>query len=419
MHNSLFAEYLHARAQRTLQFLPNALPSDGVNPKKLQQLILSIQPEEVSLKAVQNVSIIAIAPSLGSSIGIDIAQRLAYAYFSNNTRLQEIETEVIPAFSSSFQEILAAPPEAAYRIAFCLYGLLSVVPMNVLDIFCQSTDLVVSLARCYDGSLSSTSSPNVFATNTKVLILDCLHILFTHHISKKSNLSMGHLFALLQAILDLPSTPSTSSTFIPFLNRSMLGDYEATWQISDEISRRAIESSLTRGVEYLTSALRMRKGNVAHITDANAALNVLTHQPRLRTMPGVLKVASDPKGKGRAQVEPLPSASGIDESAVSRVLDILPDEDRAFVQRCLVHPAFSAPDGAEKLIDMLLEGSTLPDGLGSFRHARGDKLAALDAASANISSPERQEYSSSLLESRRNVFDDEPLDFSKLRIGKK
>lgn len=158
---------------------------------------------------------------------------------------------------------------------------------------------------------------------------------------------------------------------------------------------------------------------MAHIADPNAALSVLAHQPRLRTIPVTQEAAGEPKGKGRMRLEPSQSASGIDGLAVGRVLDIFPDESRTFVERCLVHPAFSAPDGAEKLIDMLLEGSALPDGLANYRYAGSDRLAVPNAVAVNISSSGRQEHADSLLESRKNIFDDVPMDFSKLRIGKK
>jgi activating signal cointegrator complex subunit 2 len=87
--------------------------------------------------------------------------------------------------------------------------------------------------------------------------------------------------------------------------------------------------------------------------------------------------------------------------AIRQVLDILPDENPKFIEMCLAHPSFSG--SVERVIGALLEGAPLPDGLDSFRYMVR-------------STPPMQEPS--LVDSRKNAFEDDPLDFSKLKIGK-
>lgn len=81
------------------------------------------------------------------------------------------------------------------------------------------------------------------------------------------------------------------------------------------------------------------------------------------------------------------------------MLDLFPDEKKSFVHDALLHPAYQG--SAEKLITALLEG-TLPPGLAATR-------------SGEVREPyrdEEEEYG------RRNVFDEEEIDVSKLQIGK-
>ncbi|KAF8342580.1 uncharacterized protein EI90DRAFT_3149708 [Cantharellus anzutake] len=338
------------------------------------------------LKLIQNVAIISIGPSFDPSIGVEIAQKLAWVSFSEPARVKEIESEIISAFNHLFQGSLNATTDAAYKTAFCLYALLSAVPSRIIDVFAQNTELVTSLARCYDAPLLSSSPNDTYAINAKVLILDCLHIVFTHHLNKRSNISMGYLFALLHAVLDLPSTPSTSSKFIPFFNRPMLGDYEAVWNLSDEISQRATESSLTRGVEYVVSALRMRKGNMVGTAGTGTPLSALAQQPRLRTSATLPAARSDVKGRAEYQLSMSTSQPYI---------------------KCWIYFLTKAlfSSGNALRIQRFMAQMALP----------GRELGTSFRTSESVPTVREE---ASLLGSRKNIFDSVPMDFSRLRIGK-
>jgi hypothetical protein len=86
------------------------------------------------------------------------------------------------------------------------------------------------------------------------------------------------------------------------------------------------------------------------------------------------------------------------------VLDILPDQDPEFLRRCLQHKNFSGEGGTEKLISALLEGDV-----------------PIDISTQELEDGPQPHSSKELdyVENRLNVFDDDPIDISTLRIGKK
>ena len=93
------------------------------------------------------------------------------------------------------------------------------------------------------------------------------------------------------------------------------------------------------------------------------------------------------------------------------MLDIFPDENIAFIQSCLRDPAF---DGSgESLIAALLEG-TIPPHLQSL-HTGPSSFGQAPEQPAY----EQRAYELSLLENRKNAFDDDPMDYSLLTKGKK
>lgn len=91
--------------------------------------------------------------------------------------------------------------------------------------------------------------------------------------------------------------------------------------------------------------------------------------------------------------------------AISHILDILPDQDPSFLRRCLQHPEFSGEDGTERLISSLLEGS-VPINL------------SIEEPTPQVASS-RQVDDLELAKERRNIFDDQAIDLTSLRLGKK
>lgn len=302
---------------------------------------------------------------------------------------------------------------ALWRVSFCLVALLSISPPEVLDVFVSNTKLLVGLAKCYDTVLSRDSPAgsehriSKIALHSKVNIIDSVHILFEHCSSRP-----WAILDMLFPIFDLPTTspPSSPTAILPFGNRTLLGDYEATYKLS---SRLSSDDEGDPRYEFVRARLRSLVGRpgTSHpfmnpeASGALAALLPLTkasmaEEPALRD-----------KGKGKA-TEPATSNDENTETdavyaAMSQILDVLPDENSAFLQACLNHPDFHGPDAAEKLLGALLEGGPLPDGLDRLRDGTGQNSGGTTT-----------ESEADLVASRRNVFENDPMDFSRLRVGK-
>ena len=82
-------------------------------------------------------------------------------------------------------------------------------------------------------------------------------------------------------------------------------------------------------------------------------------------------------------------------------MDIFPSHSLQHIRHCLEHPAFDGDP--EKLISSLLEG-TLPPELADNR----------DSPPGSLPPVEEFKY----VKDRRNIWDEDRIDFSRLRIGK-
>ncbi|KAF9519421.1 hypothetical protein BS47DRAFT_1337199 [Hydnum rufescens UP504] len=399
-------EYLHASAQVILKTLPSEYSEDPHWPR-CRRLIQSIArtPHGLSLMSIQDMAIVAYGFGYSGKHLAD-AQELAHqAFVSTPSLIDDLVKEAIPAFAlalllSSSSDIDALDSiDATYRTLRCLHSLVAIVPLHVLDTIVQSHELFQSLGQCYDTRLSRTdtemSSIRLRAALAKVSIIDTIHILFTYLISTPSRIASNRLSDLLLTLLELPVSPSSSDTFTPFLNRSLLGDYEASYRISEKLDQ--ILSGDPR-MPYITSALKMRAGISSQDANSIGGLSVIFDS----AVPSDMVHSIDRKGKGKALKDDdpvlLPAAIN---PAIQQVLDILPDETPMFIEACLAHPSFSG--SVERVIGALVEGGPLPD-----------VLAAMRSMIVNPSPVEEP----SLLDSRKNAFDDDPLDFSKVKIGK-
>lgn len=89
------------------------------------------------------------------------------------------------------------------------------------------------------------------------------------------------------------------------------------------------------------------------------------------------------------------------DHAVAQVMEIFPSHSLEHIRRCLEHSAFCGDP--EKLISSLLEGTMPPE-------------LADDKDTPPGNDPPVEEFK--FVKDRRNVWDDDVMDFSKLRIGK-
>ncbi|EJD39570.1 hypothetical protein AURDEDRAFT_146570 [Auricularia subglabra TFB-10046 SS5] len=104
----------------------------------------------------------------------------------------------------------------------------------------------------------------------------------------------------------------------------------------------------------------------------------------------------DRKGKGKAKETP---QLDLDDPRITQLADIFPSHSRDFLAKCLHHPSFNGD--VDAVVGALLEGNAPPDIL-------------QDATP----SPSRPSTPAAAVLERRNVFDDDDLDFAKLHVGK-
>jgi activating signal cointegrator complex subunit 2 len=279
---------------------------------------------------------------------------------------------------------------------------------------------------------------------TKVALIDSFHIILSTLLDDLASTPTGTILAaeaerafdIVFTLLDV-STSSSSSTDtapIPFLNQSLLADYQQAYTLS-----KSLASSLKHAEEkdarldllesMLDSLDTTSAGRDSKQKDAGALKILLRSagsQPgidslgkrNLQSRPNNTDVTtnssfmSTTKNKGKARAAPLPptlSDTDLDIKA-TQVLDILPDISTNHVKLLLMHGGCGG--NPEKVIEALLEGTAMSEE-DLEQHLGGSQMTTV----AGLSAIEREkEYDVS---QRKNVFDGEALDISKLRLGKK
>ncbi|KAK0495870.1 hypothetical protein EDD18DRAFT_1286309 [Armillaria luteobubalina] len=377
-----------------------------------------------------------LAEKLASGLELQTLLDLAIIYSKSRTRLRKIfeqstlpllpviRDELVPAFTA----ILGDSSTGLYGIrksTYCIVSFLRVATEEVVRSFCHSKPFVIALARCYDqglavmaqsyGGLRMTVTESrdlddwerIFI-ETKVDIIDSFHIILSSMLRDLSSAPGGALAAESERTFDIIFTlldiggPSSSDPRTPFLNRPLLADYQQSYDLS----------------RSLASALR-------HASEKDARLDLLENS--LKSLggegekgPGVLKLiirssgvppgvdnrgkSSNDKGKGKAAPPPeiTPPDPDIDLK-VSQVLDIFPDYPPDYISSLLTHPSYPYRGNPEKLIEALLEGTAPPE----------------DDVSLQTSQPSVPSGELVYTKGRQNVFDDEKMDLTQLRLGKK
>ncbi|GJE97479.1 CUE domain-containing protein [Phanerochaete sordida] len=344
--------------------------------------------------------------------------------------LRQLESDAIPAFTA----LLASSSQGLYglrKIAHVLCSFLKPAPAEITRPFARSKHLMAALADAYDSGLAtlarsygglsparlhSASTPlddweRVFL-ESKAALVDAAHALLATLLSDVAAArgpgaalaaAAASAFEVLDALVAVPPSRAPAEAPVPFLNRTLLEDCTAAYDLRAVLRDATRAASDPRG-ETLAHALDALDG-----TDGPGALRLIVRSSG--AMPGIDARGAGAKGKAReareaqvaAQVEEEDTAL---EAAVAQVLDILPEQDPAYVRYVLRHPDFPFRGDAERLLGALLEG-TAP-------HVAPAQYAVAPVQT-QVSAPERFEYT----RERRNVFDEERLDVSRLRVGKK
>ena len=426
----------------------------------LQRLIWeSSEPLRFDEQICQRVLILA--EQLASSLlGLDLRTilDLCVAFPTRSTRLRAIlagaltgepslpstiAVEVVPAFTTRLSPAGSSGLYALRKTAHCLLSLLRPCPPELVRPFVHNREFVLALVRAYDEGLTSISRSyggirdiNGSRTiddwervwiETKVDLIDAFHVLLKRLVTDLSTASGPHIaveadrtFGLVNAMLeigpDLPSTQRARDVAVdgggtPFLDRPLLADYQHAYDLIGNLSSvlRNIAQENTR-IQALDAALRSFEA---------------TSRPHREKHPGalrlVLKSSGRPppvqldrtvlvdKGKARASSQitiPVPEQNPETDIKVVQVLDIFPDLSPGYVRKMLEHPSYPFRGSAEKVIEALLEG-TAPNEAALGSDAEESLLKPIPV----IPDP------GPIV--RRNIFDNEAMDLSRVRVGKK
>ncbi|KIY74040.1 hypothetical protein CYLTODRAFT_484797 [Cylindrobasidium torrendii FP15055 ss-10] len=292
------------------------------------------------------------------------------------------------------------------KASHVLVCLLKVAPVEVVRAL-GTKDFLVALAVCYDGAMDRISRVygGMRATgdralddweriwiDTKVAIIDAFHAIFSRVLqdttSAHTRADIETAFELVFALLEV-SRSAPNSTQTPFLDRPLLVDYQQSYDLAKTL-RNALKraSDEDARLELLESSLREFEDH---------GPGVLKLVIKSSGIPPGIDYRGSGKGKGKAEPETSSFSDPDIDIKVAQVLDILPDISPAYVRALLSHPSHPFHGNAERVMEVLLEG-TAPS------------QEELMQASIIPAAPEQE---------RRNVFDDEELDISKLHVGKK
>ncbi|KAG6826449.1 hypothetical protein H0H92_015759 [Tricholoma furcatifolium] len=354
---------------------------------------------------------------------------------ANPGLVQSVQHDLVPAFTHLFN-----PSQGLYAIrkaAHCITSFLHASPPEIVRCFSHSQTFILALATLYDQGLGSIAHSyggssllrNQTTTNsqvddwepiwvqTKVDLIDAFHNVIATLVDDISSASGRALaaesertFGIIFALLEIPTTSATTPS-TPFLNRSLLADYQDSYSLSKVLSnalRNAAEKDAR--LDLLESTLQSLEsappGKSTKRKDAGA-LKILIGSSGIA--PGIDnrgnggRVRSTAPGStvaaGKAPepaVREAPTDPDLDIK-IAQVLDIFPDHAPDYVRALLQRGDYDGDP--ERVVMALLDGSAVPP----------EALEPTAGPSDDILT---------FVNERRNVFDDEVIDFSKVHVGK-
>ncbi|KAJ7754498.1 hypothetical protein B0H16DRAFT_746484 [Mycena metata] len=326
----------------------------------------------------------------------------------------EVESELVPALT-----LLLSSSQGVYALrktGYCISAFLPVCPKKTLRAFTHSKEFVVALAQAYDAGLSTIAQSygglsvsdsresdewERLWVETKVSLVDAFHIIVRALLDDISSSSGAALAVEADRTFDIIFTllhlPSSSHGETPFLDRSLLADYQQTYDLS-----RTLASSL-RHADERDARIDLLESTLQSVDDSTekepGALKILLRSSGIA--PGIDNLGRGPgatrpdaKGKGK-EAAPVAVEDPELDVKITQVLDILPEHEPEYIRALLSHPSYTTP---EQVVEALLEGTApSPEELRTSA-AKVDEIASYV---------------------RRNVYDDEAMDVTQLRVGKK
>ncbi|QRV76460.1 hypothetical protein RhiJN_04475 [Ceratobasidium sp. AG-Ba] len=304
----------------------------------------------------------------------------------------EFESTVIAAFKAA---LLPKHPDVI-ELREVAHAFLSLVRCGaeVIGLFASDQTFIRALAECYQALLpklanslggihlqGERSAYETIWAETKADLLDSYNEIIRSLVGSPQ--SADRAFEVIFQVFEVPNNASAKS--VAFFESSL----------NDDLNRVAGLTNLFKEtVAGDDPRLELMNAQLAPIPSSiDPGVFALLPEP-------VSQVSVPPpridKGKGKEIPTPAPASDPALDALVAQVLDILPDKEPLSVRAALQLPRFNR--SAEALISALLEGEQLP----------------LPQQAAPAVPPKAH-----MLPERRNVFDEEEMDYSRLRIGKK
>ena len=378
------------------------------------------------------------------------------AFSSSASILSSITTSALPAFTSVLLSQTTIGLHGLRKAAHAILCLLRVAPPDLLRAFVHSKEFMLALAQAYDAGLRATTisygrlylpvadapkrDPDDWEflfLQTKADLLDAFHCLLTELLntltgptpadpSRPLTIEAQHAFDIISALQALPAPPRRPEDQTPptaFLNRSLLADYQYAYNLSDALARALSHGAVTDNnarFERLSAALRELDADLNGESSQPSVAGRARHRDpgafRLLLGSGAQYDINDFDQDGTARTTdgvtatpfggtevPTASSSGTVDPRVEEVRAILPDYAPEYVQALLQRSEYG---NVERVVEALLEGTAPPP-------EATQQQAVLKAQTPQA--PEAFEYT----HDRRNVFDGEDMDTSRMRIGKK
>ncbi|KAI0250608.1 hypothetical protein BJV78DRAFT_1154921 [Lactifluus subvellereus] len=375
------------------------------------------------------------------------------ALSSSASALSSVTDSALPAFTSVLLSHANTGLHALRKAAHTILRFLRVSPPELQRAFAHSKDFVLALAQAYDAGLGAAASSygrlylpaagaparepddwELLFLHTKADLLDTSHVLLTALLDALAASSPGpssrapeaaRAFDVVEALRALPA-PARPDDPPPtaFLNRSLLADYQHAYDLSETLARAlrraAADSNGDARLEGLSAALRGLDADLAAGGPGSSSAG-----PARRGDPGAFALllgsagvqhGVDNLGRGSGIVAGERAAPSRDAEAAasssSRAADprveeiraILPDYAPAYVEALLQRTEYSS---VERVVEALLEGTAPPP--------EAVQQQRVTSKAQTPQPPDEFEYT----RDRRNVFDGEEMDVSRLRIGKK
>ena len=363
------------------------------------------------------------------------------AFSSSPSILSSTTTSALPAFTAVLLSQTTIGLHGLRKAAHAIVCLLRVAPQDLLHAFAHDKDFMLALAQAYDAGLGTATisygrlylpvadapqrDPDDWEflfLQTKTDLLDAFHKLLTALLNTLTTEAQSALdiISSLQALPTPPRRPDDQTSPTAFLNRSLLADYQYAYNLSETLMHAVPHGAVTdiAHLERLSVALRELDADLDGESSQSSTAGCARHRDPgafgLLLGSGVRHDVSDhgqddtARTTQGATVIPFEVATAFSSRSVDprveEVRAILPDYAPEYVEALLLRSEYG---NVERVVEALLEGTAPPP--------EAIEQQATLKVQMSPQAPESFEYT----HDRRNVFDGEDMDTSRMRIGKK